>query len=190
MDPLNPISSPFYKFKTRQQKDWHKFLDTYVYLNEDDYRTAMTRLEALRIFCREGLLPFVKAHGYTWNRDYNCVNHLATMLFRKWPRDFVVQEIYRNQSPTDYDYFTSEGIPQEDWDIFWIEWGKMTDFYEDAQRNQWLIPSFVFNRLDLEMSPATARFESHLMDDDDSQEEGAGTLNESLVYVKDKKSMY
>ena len=188
MDPLNPIASPFYQFKTRQRKEWDKFLNAYVYLNENDYRTTMPRLDALRIFCREGLLPFVKAHGYTWNRDYNCVNHLATMLFRKWPRDFIVQELSRSDFPTEFDFYIGEGIPQEDWDSFWNTWGTLTDFHEDSQRNRYFLPVFVFNRLDLEMSPASRRYEDLLFDNEDSQDEG--TLNESLVYVKDKKSMY
>ena len=178
------------KFKTNRHKEWDCFLNKNVFLDERITDSIMPRLEALRIFCREGLLPFLKAHKYQWNRNYNMVNHLATMLFYQWPRDFVVQPLVRDTKKmiTDFDYYCERGIPQEDWDIFWQKWGYMTDFYDDRQKNRYEIPPFVFHRLDLYSSEATEQYEYDVFEDDDSQDEGQ--LNENLVYVKDKKSMY
>lgn len=178
------------KFKTNRQKQWDKFLNQTIFLDERQYDSTMKRLDALRIFCREGLLPFIKSHGYQWDTRHNCVNHLATMLFNEWPSDFVVQPLIRDTKKmiTDFDYYCERGIPQEDWDWFWDKWGYLTDFYDDRQKNRYQIPSFVFHRLDLYNSQATEEYERDVFEDDDSQEEG--TLNENLVYVKDKKSMY
>lgn len=184
------MSDNLFRFQRRNRtNEWTTWLDTYVYLNELDWKSAMKRKEALHIFIEEGLKPFVQSHGYVFSTHYNLLSHLATYMYKKYARDFVKQPFARfvDHRNVDYDYYEEVAIPGEEWEAFWQTWGTMTDFYDDNLDNRWWVPSFCYNRLDLESSDTTNTLDKEL--DEEFPEEDV-QFNENLVRVKDKKGMY
>ena len=178
-----------YRRKQLETHQWTTWLNTVVYLNEHDFKSTMKRQEALTIFVKEGLVPFLESRGYVFSPQYHIVSHLATYLFKRYSRDFVKQPFERiyNHVNVDLLHYEDSAVPPDDWDYFWKQWGLMTDFYDDQFRNRFWIPYFCYNRLDLLHSDATNKVDKELEEDypeDDVQ------LNEDLVRVKDKKGMY
>lgn len=187
------MSQPPYYFQRRSnvKRNFYTWLDQPVFLNEEDYRSTMTRKEALLIFYTEGLKPFIETHGYLFDGNIPMLSHIASFLFQGFVRDFVAQPFSRilDKVNIDYEYYETRGIPSEDWEAFWKTWGRMTDFYGDHQKNQYWISSFCYNRFNLDRSPATGIVDREY-DYEYSDDEGFDQMNENLVRVKDKKGMY
>lgn len=181
----------FFRHKSQRLKNFDGWLQTNVFLDEFDYKTVMPRKEALQIFFFEGLRPFVEDHGYIFDLHPN-LSHLATFLFEGYRHDSVQQPFYRilNKINIDYLYYEDLGISQGDWELFWRRWGRMTDFYDDNQKNQYWIPFFCYNRFNLQDSETTKKVDLEYNQEFSDEEEGGGQLNENLAKVKDKKSMY
>lgn len=183
---------PFLSQRRSQRKiDFDKWLHTPIFLDEHDYQTAMPRKEALFYFYKEGLIPFIEHHGYIFDGTIPVFSHFVSFLFQPSTRDFLIQPVSRilDKVNIDYEYFETRGIPSEDWDAFWKTWGSMTDFCDEHQKNQYWVPSFCYNRFDLYQSPSTEVVDREY-ELDGSEEEGLDQMNENLVKIKDKKSMY
>ena len=181
----------FQRNSTNLRREFRTWLDQNVFLNEEDYRTTMTRKEALSIFYVEGLKPFIEARGYLFDPNVGVFSHLASFLFQGFIRDNTFQPFVRivDKVNIDYEYYETRGITSEDWDAFWKYWGKMTDFYGEHQKNQYWIASFCYNRFNLDQSPTTTVVDKEY-EYEYSDEEGIDQMNENLARLKDKKGMY
>ena len=106
----------------------------------------------------------------------------------EWKGQQFQRRLHRSDQDADYEYYLFEGIPQEDWDIFWTKWGKMTDFYDKNHSNRYWLPYFVYVRLDLESSEATVRVDKEFEEFEDDQ--GQSYETSEPLYKKDKNSLY
>ncbi len=172
---------------------WKTWLHKRVFVNEDDYRTVLPRYKAIEYFCNKGLIPFVHHHGYVFKDISSVGNDLVDILYNgrdsEWKFQPFRRRLFRAEQDADYEYYLYNGIPQDDWDIFWRTWGKMTDFYGDNHKNMFWIPYFVYARLDLTSSSTTMIVDKEF---EDFEDENGGHPYESSdpLYTKDKNSLY
>ena len=188
-----PQIPQFSSFVRRQEMTrWSNWLHKRVFVNEDDYRTVLPRYKAIEYFCNKGLIPFIQKHRYTFKDLESTGNDLADMLYNgyksEWKGQQFQRRLHRSDQDADYEYYLFEGIPQEDWDIFWTKWGKMTDFYDENHSNRYWLPYFVYVRLDLESSEATVRVDKEFEEFEDDQ--GQSYETSEPLYKKDKNSLY
>lgn len=180
----------------KKELEWRKWLHTLVYIDFRDETSVVKRFECFQYFIQYGLVPFVKSHKYIFRPGIHLANELANRLYKK-SKDFREQPFYRiiqgKQTKTfDYDHYITVGIPKEDWEFFWKDWEWMTDFMDENYKNQYLIPEFVYNRLDLEHSEVTDILTQELEDDDDFEEHYIvpEQASEAIGQGKDRNSLY
>ena len=185
--------------KKKREANWKTWLNEYVYADFRDETSVMKRYQSYQYFCKEGLIPFVTAHKYVLNPNYDLPNELANLLYNGNGKDPCcrVQPFFREinnrlKMDIDFDYYTSRGIPDEDWNIFWNEWKWMTDFYDEKFRNRLLLPKFVYDRLNLDSSEATFKLSEELDEYDDSDEYSSHVdqASDAIGQGKDKNSLY
>ncbi len=184
--------------KQKKEAPWRKWLDEYVYIDVRNPRSVVKRFECFQYFCRHGLIPFVKRHGYNFDTKRNLANDIANYIFQDMKQDFILQEYRRylsakDENDIDYDYYCLKGIPVNDWDAFWNEWQWMSDFYDEKFRNRYSIPYIVYNRLDLEHSSITQKINQELdeaEDEDDYIHPTNEQASEAIGQGKDKNSLY
>lgn len=193
--PITISWSAYYK-KKRDAK-WLTWLHTYVYVDFRDDSSTLKRFQCFQYFCNAGLIPFVNAHKYTFNENYNLANELANLLY-KGEDDFQrVQPFFREQNirakqDLDYDYYISRGIPEDHWEAFWNQWQWMTDFYDDNFRNRFLISKFVYDRLNLDISAATEVLTREIEEDESADDyiQHVDQASDAIGHGKDKNSLY
>ena len=194
----SPVVVPWTQYyQKKRDAKWREWLHEYVYIDFRDEHSAVKRYQCLQYFCNEGLIPFVKAHKYSFHPNYNLANELANLLYfgkdtfeRKQP---FYRSIYtRLKMNVDYDYYSSRGISEEDWTSFWNDWQWMTDFYDENFRNRFWIPSFVYNRLHLEISAATEIVTAEFEEDEDGEDwvQTTEQASDAIGSGKDKNSLY
>lgn len=198
---MEPSISDFWRSYHTQKKEapWKTWLHEYVYADIRDASSYMKRYECFAYFCKEGLVPFVKSHGYIFSLDRNLANDIANFFFQNCKEDFVQQPFHRRfykkiHDDIDFDHYITKGIPQEDWDLFWNQWMHMTDFYDDNFRNRYPIHILVYNRLDLEHSATTKKLTVILEDEEDQDEHYLPNqieqASDAIGQGKDKNSLY
>lgn len=194
----SPVVIPWINYhKKKREADWKTWINEYVYADFRDDTSVMKRFQCCKYFCEEGLIPFVNAHKYVFNPNHDLPNELANVLYRGKDPYGLLQPFFRDintrlKMDVDYDYYTTRGIPDEDWNHFWNDWQWMTDFYDEKFRNRFLIPKFVYDRLQLDVSEATARLTAELEGDEDSDDYSAyvDQASEAIGQGKDKNSLY
>lgn len=194
----SPVIIPWNKYyKSQREKKWRDWLHEYVYIDTRSDSSIVKRFESFQYFCREGLIPFVQAHKYNLNPNYNIENELANLLYHGKDAFERQQPFYRPASDRfkmdlDYDYYILRGIPDSDWEAFWKDWQWMTDFYDENFRNRMVIPGFVYARLNLETSEATTILTDELdeVEDGDDWVQQTEQASDAIGQGKDKNSLY
>jgi hypothetical protein len=196
---MNPSGTVLWKtyYNNKKELKWREWLHTLVYIDFRDDSSVVKRFQSFQYFINEGLIPFVKAHGYIFQANIHLANDLANILYNENRQDFCRQPFSRerhgkNINDLDLDYYLNFGISKDDWDTFWHDWQWMTDFYDDNFRNRLLLPSFVYNRLDLENSPVTDKITRELEEEDeyDDMYIPAEQASEAIGQGKDRNSLY
>jgi hypothetical protein len=196
MDTPSTISwSPYYK-KTREA-NWRKWLHEYVYADFRDDSSVLKRFQCFQYFCNAGLIPFVNAHKYTFNENYDLANELANLLYAgkdefERSQPFFREQNIRAKMDLDYDNYTLRGIPESEWEGFWNRWQWMSDFYDENYRNRLLISKFVYDRLNLDISRATELLTREIEQDEsaDDYSQHVDQASEAIGHGKDKNSLY
>jgi hypothetical protein len=196
MDTPSTISwSPYYK-KTREAK-WRKWLHEYVYVDFRDDSSVLKRFQCFQYFCNAGLIPFVKAHKYSFNENYDLANELANLLYTgkdefERSQPFFREQNIRAKMDLDYDNYILRGIPDSEWEGFWNRWQWMSDFYDENYRNRLLISKFVYDRLNLDISRATELLTREIEEDESSDDysQHVDQASEAIGHGKDKNSLY
>jgi len=196
MDTPSTISwSPYYK-KTREA-NWRKWLHEYVYVDFRDDSSVLKRFQCFQYFCNAGLIPFVNAHKYTFNENYDLANELANLLYAgkdefERSQPFFREQNIRAKMDLDYDNYTLRGIPESEWEGFWNRWQWMSDFYDENYRNRLLISKFVYDRLNLDISRATELLTREIEQDEsaDDYSQHVDQASEAIGHGKDKNSLY
>jgi hypothetical protein len=181
----------------KKELQWRKWLHTLVYIDFRDDHSVVKRYESFQYFITKGLIPFVQSHKYVFTPGIHLANELANLLYKKCDVDFRRQSFVRivngKQSKTiDWDHYSTFGIPKDDWDTFWKDWEWMTDFMDENYKNQYVIPEFVYNRLDLDHSEMTDILTQEIEDDDDYEEHYIipEQASEAIGQGKDRNSLY
>lgn len=194
----SPIVIPWTAYhKRKRETKWRTWLNEYVYADNRLEDSVLKRFQCFQYFCKAGLIPFVNDHKYVFNPNYDLANELANYLY--YGRDVFerIQPFYRKiggrvKMNVDYDYYSTRGIPDEDWTLFWNDWQWMTDFYDENFRNRFLIPGFVYSRLYLEISEATRVVSEELEGDEDGEDYHSSIeqASDAIGQGKDKNSLY
>jgi hypothetical protein len=194
-----PVVVPWTAYhKKKREAKWREWLHEYVYADYRNESSAMKRFQCFQYFCSKGLVPFVNAHGYNFNPNYNLANELANQLYFKEDVYQRIQPFFREQNirakmDLDYDYYISRGIPDTDWEAFWNQWQWMSDFYDDNFRNRFILSKFVYDRLNLEVSEATEILTRELEEEENAEEhmpQPVEQASEAIGQGKDKNSLY
>ena len=194
MDPPSMSSL----FKRQKETKWRIWLHQYVYADIRDTNTIMKRYQCFQYFIKEGLAPFAKSHGYTITLHRNLENDLANYLYNDCKYDFLSQDFRRYYSnrdkiDIDYDYYVLKGIPEDDWILFWKSWEHMSDFTGRNYRNKYMIPIFLYNRLNLEVSETTEKITRELEEEEDQDDYNGPIVeqaSEAIGQGKDRNSLY
>ena len=196
MNPTTNVSWKSY-YNTKKELKWREWLHTLVYIDFRDDSSVVKRFQSFQYFINKGLIPFVKAHGYTFQPGVDLANDLANILYDENHKDFHRQSFSRERygkyaNDLDLDHYFNFGISKEDWDLFWDDWQWMTDFYDSNFRNRFLLPSFVYNRLDLENSDVTFRLTKELEEEEEYDDIfiPAEQASEAIGQGKDRNSLY
>jgi hypothetical protein len=183
--------------KHKKELEWRKWLHTLVYIDFRDDTSVVKRFQSFQYFIKTGLIPFVKSHKYVFRAGIDLSNDLANYLYKQSTHDFRRQPYVRDMHGKanrnlDLDHYLMMGIPKEDWDFFWNDWKWMTDFMDDNEKNQYLMPEFVFNRLDLENSEVTDILTREIEEDEDYEEHYIvpEQASEAIGQGKDRNSLY
>jgi hypothetical protein len=193
-----PIVIPWNTYhKKKREAKWRNWLHEYVYVDFRDESSALKRFQCFQYFCTYGLIPFVNAHKYNFNVQYNIANELANLLYYGEDTFCRSQPFYREQNQRakidlDYDYYIFRGIPDSHWEVFWDKWQWMTDFYDENFRNRYFISNFVYDRLNLETSEAVQVLTRELEEDEDGDDyfHSVEQASEAIGQGKDKNSLY
>jgi hypothetical protein len=184
-------------FKQKKELPWRNWLNTLVYIDFRDDSSVVKRYQSFQYFIKKGLLPFVTSHKYAFRAEIDLANELANLLYLQPPTDFRRQSFQRNMygrtnDILDLDHYQSLGIPKEDWDLFWKDWQWMTDFMDENFKNQYLVPDFVFHRLDLEHSEVTEKITRELEEEEDFEEHYfvPDQASDAIGQGKDRNSLY
>jgi hypothetical protein len=183
--------------KKDREANWSRWLHTYVYTDFRDDTSVLKRFQCFQYFCSAGLIPFVEAHKYQFNSQYNLANELANLLFKGDDGFSRCQPFYRVQNARskidlDYDNYILKGIPECEWEAFWSRWQWMSDFYDENYRNRCIIPKFVYERLNLEISEATEILSREIEEDEDADDylPVNDHASDAIGQGKDRNSLY
>jgi len=195
----SPVVIPWKTYyKSQRETKWRDWLNKYVYIDVRTEDYIVKRFQSFQYFCKEGLIPFVESHGYNFNMNYHLANELENVLYHGNDVFNRQQPFYRPQSDRykmdlDFDYYLLKGISDSDWERFWKDWHWMTDFHEDNFRNRLMIPIFVYQRLNLEISRMTNILTDELEEIEDSEDWGqqqTEQASDAIGQGKDKNSLY
>lgn len=196
----SPVVIPWTSYhKRKRETKWRDWLHEYVYVDYRDEASVLKRFQCFQYFCNAGLIPFVKAHKYTFNINYDLPNELANHMYHGHDVFHRRQPFYREQNTRakmdlDYDFYISRGISDSAWEAFWHRWQWMTDFYDEKYRNRFFLSKFVYDRLNLDTSDATLiltkELETEEENDDYIPHANELQASEAIGQGKDKNSLY
>jgi hypothetical protein len=125
-------------------------LDEKVEIEYDDY---LPRRLAYRVLVEDGLIPFLKTHGYVIACDgFRLSECIARAIYRKKLSHIPYNNAFRKE---DYNYFSHiTSFEDKGWEPFWESWS-FGDFTEDHIGNRVLVECCVWSVLNLKNSPTT-----------------------------------
>jgi hypothetical protein len=169
------------------EKAYQTWLKQPVFLGQGN-SAIVSRAQSFRIFMKEAILPFLTGNGYVLQNPDGVVQELASWIRCGLDRRLPSHRNHRYDRDV-FDY----RVNSEKWEEFWETWGSFADFAEHPDRQSEL-PEFLYARLDLEQSFASAEVNEMLAWEESeyqNQKEEFGLQNEpSYVNVKDKYSLY
>lgn len=163
----------------------------WLHANIDTPYGMVQRRAMLHMFVKDGLVPFLRAHGYELRGSVQWIQSaIASGLYdsrrkhtleSKWPAPTNVDE-----DPEDYDHF-HQVIDQEAWKGFWENWGAWEDVDGASQfgpERRLDIEFFVWNHIDLGISPQT-KVVDRLFEEEEPQEEGGFGRRHEDIYIRE-----
>ncbi len=145
-------------------KLWGYWLNEPIYLDKG-ITNIVKRKEAIRIFCIDGLIPFLKRAGYVfYYNDNEVVKQTCRLLFTfyigKKVKALPIQ--YENMKEHFDEYECRLG--QGDWENFWATWGSIQDFEQDRYgfEMRYILPAILWSWIYFEHSPAIQQLEREL----------------------------
>ena len=138
-------------------------MDFYDWLEEEVEWGAQTlrRWKMIRLFVKEGLVPFMEKHGYVINsRLQHIQDCLATGLYENeglshTESDWWGVYKYDNSSDLEATAHFHHVVGQAKWTNFWVEWGTWSDVNAAEYRGQdrrYDIQTFIWEHIDLSKS--------------------------------------
>jgi hypothetical protein len=129
------------------------------------------RWKAIKLFVRDGLVPFLKRHGYVIGvTEQQLCSNLATGLFVNAKKSCLESNWKFGQvnvgSLPEYQrlhYFHT--VDSDEWDNFWTAWGKWDDVCEESQYGsdrRYDIQDYCWSQLSPTLSPEIQNLEDVL----------------------------
>jgi hypothetical protein len=160
---------------------------------EDDH--TVKRGEWIRDFVNNGLYPFIKSKGYNWAiSEKHLANCIATGLYDNigvsciasiW--DYPAPNSGGHQDDKNHFYHV---VSLDEWDKFWLVWGRATDLSDESPRGQdrrFDIQEFVWGQLDLENSRQTQLLDDMLEEPVDEEEWRSNRVD---IYIQEHYEKY
>jgi hypothetical protein len=152
---------------------WDYWINETVYFDGGVFN-SMKRKQAIAIFVKEGLVPFVEGAGYFFEmNDVKLAHILLSLLYRLYEGKKVYPSPRYDRYVNDEQLFLYEHLfDSMAWDKFWAVWGSYQDFEEGrfGECVRYTLPSLVWSWIDLERSPRAIRLEKEL-EEQEYQEE-------------------
>ena len=114
------------------------------------------RKHAYVLFCREGLIPFLKAHDYIFeDSSMDLAAKLLRALYHIWMGNRIKAISRERDFEEDQFDLYCHTLDTFQWEHFWNTWEGFQDFEPGAFGHEFktMLPTFVYSWLDLENSP-------------------------------------
>jgi hypothetical protein len=135
---------------------WLYWINESIFLDKG-VTNIMKRKHAYSFFCKNGLVPFLKSHGYIFEGSTTeLTTKLLRLLFHSW-KGYHVQAISQNCDFEEEQYeLYCHKVDSQQWDRFWKSWEGFQDFESGAfgYPFQMSLPTFCWSWLNLYISPA------------------------------------
>lgn len=138
---------------------------------DDGIYNICSRKTAIWDFCEQGLVPFLKQHGYPFAKNMPDL-HLAVLrlLFAIYEGKHVEPVPSPFSGTEHYDMYCFR-VGSVEWQSFWTAWGQLDDFQGYATSFQYRLPEFVWSWLDIERSTTFKAIEDEI---EEQEEEAKG----------------
>lgn len=155
---------------------WGYWINEPVYLDTGVFNVEK-RKHALTLFCKEGLLPFLKRAGYTLRlHEREVITNLLQMLYAlhkgKRIEPVCLDVEYAKEQYDMYCYV----LGYEEWEQLWKAWGSFQDFAEGGIGHslRFTLPEFVWTWLNLETSPTAIQLYKEIEEEEYEDELAKG----------------
>jgi hypothetical protein len=169
----------------KSQTRFQKWLKQPVFLDQGD-SVIVSRAQSFCIFLQEAIVPFLWENGYLLQNTPQASRDLAVLIYSGKENRLPQHRNHRY----DRDLFDYR-MDSENWENFWNQWQYFADFYENTHL-QSQIHEFIWTRLDIEKSPASAESDEQIEWEESenlNQKDDSG-FHSDFLYVKDKHSLY
>jgi hypothetical protein len=156
-------------FKDQKKREWTRWIYQDVYL-DSGCMNRMPRWKATQSFLENGLIPLAKRYGFAISTPLSIVNaRLLRVIFELSKGHSVRLAKHQKDYPPQYYDLYMETMDIFVWDTVWNVWKEMEDFTNAAygHKVQAILPSFLWNQLDLEKSPTIQDLEDDMEDEGD-----------------------
>jgi hypothetical protein len=162
---------------------WSYWLNEPIYL-DNGVTNIVKRKDAVYLFCKEGLIPFIEQKGYRFYMDdtnlYYAMLRVLFALFRK--KKVMGHKVEDDYADEQYDFFCYH-FDSLEWEHFWDKWGGFQDFQEDAFGHslRYTLSELLWSWIDLGSSPKAIRLRRELEQEEEYEEITKGKEDPYLV---------
>lgn len=146
---------------------WSNWLNQMVYFDTE----VMKRHVAIALFCRDGLMPFIKREGYIWALDqHKLTERVLQLLYLYYKGKRVITQDKQEGWDPEHKLYYEHLLDTDKWLDFWDSWGFIDGFGEDdyAYNVRYTLPHHAWNWLNLEASSTVKKVEESLYDPEET----------------------
>ena len=136
---------------------WEYWINEPIYVDKG-ITNILKRKQAIYLFCKDGLIPFVKQEGFSLVYD---TKELTVILLRLLYGLYKGYDVKPNRTEKDvpkefYDEYCYR-LDSQEWELFWSKWGDLQDFEDGrfAYSLRFTLSEFVWTWIHLENSSTT-----------------------------------
>jgi hypothetical protein len=158
--------------KKKQDTMWEYWINEPVYLDGGVFN-IVKRKQAIAIFVKEGLVPFIEKSGYYFEySDVKLAHILLTVLYRLYEGKQILAHPRYDKYVDEQMFLYDHLFDTMAWDRFWSVWGSYQDFQEGrfGESLRYKLPGLVWSWIDLERSPRAIRLEKDLEEQENQEE--------------------
>jgi hypothetical protein len=155
---------------------WDYWINEPVFL-DGGVMNILKRKQAISIFVKEGLVPFIEKAGYRFHyTDVELVHVMLCLLYRLYEGKNVIAHERVEKNMLEHLWLYEYRLDSTAWARFWKTWGSSQDFEEGrfGECLRYKLQTFVWSWIDMDRSPASIQLERELEDQENQEEFSKG----------------